>query len=160
MPYEADLPGRLRAVLAVVYLIFNEGYSASSGERLVREGLCAEAIRLGRLLAELMPDEPEALGLLALMLLTESRRPARTTGDGELVLLADQDRARWDRELITEGQAIVRACLRRGSPGRTRSRRRSTPCTATRRRPPRRTGPRSCSCTTSCSRSPRARWRR
>jgi RNA polymerase sigma-70 factor (ECF subfamily) len=104
-------------VLAVVYLIFNEGYVASSGNRLVREDLCAEAIRLGRLLAELLPDEPEVLGLLALMLLVEARRPARTTPDGELVLLADQDRGCWDRGLIAEGQAIVRQCLRRNRPG-------------------------------------------
>ena len=117
VPYEADLPDRLRAVLAVVYLIFNEGYTASSGDRLVRDELCAEAIRLGRLLAELMPDEPEVRGLLALMLLIESRRASRTTPDGELVLLADQDRARWDRDLISEGQAIVRRCLRRNQPG-------------------------------------------
>jgi RNA polymerase sigma-70 factor (ECF subfamily) len=117
VPREADLPERLRAVLAVVYLIFNEGYTASSGEALVREDLCAEAIRLGRLLAGLMPDEPEALGLLALMLLIESRRAARTTPGGDLVLLADQDRGRWDRDLIAEGQAIVRQCLRRNRPG-------------------------------------------
>jgi RNA polymerase sigma-70 factor (ECF subfamily) len=117
VPGDADLPGRLRAVLAVVYLIFNEGYTASSGDRLVRADLCAEAIRLGRLLARLMPDEPEVLGLLALMLLTESRRAARTTADGDLVLLADQDRSRWDRRLIAEGQALVRQCLRRGQPG-------------------------------------------
>ncbi|HEV2452150.1 MAG TPA: RNA polymerase sigma factor [Streptosporangiaceae bacterium] len=117
IPREADLPGRLRSVLAVIYLIFNEGYAASSGERLIREDLCAEAIRLGRLLAELMPDEPEVAGLLALMLLTESRRPARTTTDGSLVLLADQDRGRWDRALIAEGQALVRQCLRRNQPG-------------------------------------------
>jgi RNA polymerase sigma-70 factor (ECF subfamily) len=117
VPREADLPERLRAVLAVVYLIFNEGYMASSGDRLVREDLCAEAIRLGRLLAELMPDEPEVMGLLALMLLVASRRAARTTPDGDLVLLADQDRGRWDRDLIAEGQAIVRRCLRRNRPG-------------------------------------------
>jgi RNA polymerase sigma-70 factor (ECF subfamily) len=83
----------------------------------VREDLCAEAIRLGRLLAELMPDEPEVMGLLALMLLVESRRAARTTPDGDLVLLADQDRRRWDRDRIAEGQAIVRRCLRRDQPG-------------------------------------------
>jgi RNA polymerase sigma-70 factor (ECF subfamily) len=117
VPSEIDLPGRLRAALAVIYLIFNEGYSASSGDRLIREELCTEAIRLGRLLAELMPDEPEVMGLLALMLLLESRKAARTTADGELVRLADQDRARWDRRLISEGQVIVRQCLRRNEPG-------------------------------------------
>jgi RNA polymerase sigma-70 factor (ECF subfamily) len=117
VPSEADLPERLAAVLAVVYLVFNEGYTASSGDRLVREDLCKEAIRLGRLLVELMPDEPEVMGLLALMLLIESRRATRTTQEGELVLLADQDRERWDRELIAEGQALVRRCLRRDQPG-------------------------------------------
>jgi RNA polymerase sigma-70 factor, ECF subfamily len=117
IPDETDLPGRLRAVLAVVYLIFNEGYAASSGDRLVREDLCHEAIRLGRLLAELMPEEPEVTGLLALMLLVESRRPSRTTPEGDLVLLADQDRGLWDRGLIAEGQALVRECLRRNQPG-------------------------------------------
>ena len=117
VPNEADLPGRLRAALAVVYLIFNEGHTASSGNRLVREDLCAEAIRLGRLLVELMPDEPEAMGLLALMLLVEARRATRTSAEGGLLLLADQDRGRWDRELVAEGQAIVRQCLRRNQPG-------------------------------------------
>jgi RNA polymerase sigma-70 factor, ECF subfamily len=117
VPKEADLPDRLRAVLAVVYLIFNEGHTASSGDRLTREDLCAEAIRLGRLMAELMPDEPEVMGLLALMLLISSRRAARTGPEGELVRLADQDRDRWDRGLIAEGQAIVRRCLRRNQPG-------------------------------------------
>jgi RNA polymerase sigma-70 factor (ECF subfamily) len=117
VPREADLPERLRAVLAVVYLIFNEGYMASSGETLVRDDLCAEAIRLGRVLAELMPDEPEVQGLLALMLLIESRRAARTSPDGELVPLGEQDAGRWDRALIEEGQAIVRRCLRRNQPG-------------------------------------------
>ncbi len=117
VPEEADLPERLDAVLAVVYLIFNEGHSASAGDRPVRSELCAEAIRLARLLVELMPGEPEAMGLLALMLLAESRRAARVTPAGDLVVLADQDRRRWDRALIAEGQAIVRECLRRGRPG-------------------------------------------
>jgi RNA polymerase sigma-70 factor (ECF subfamily) len=117
IPNEADLPGRLAAVLAVVYLIFNEGYTASSGDRLIREDLCAEAIRLGRLLAQLMPDEPEVMGLLALMLLVQSRQAARTNQAGELVRLAVQDREFWDRALIAEGQDIVRRCLRRNQPG-------------------------------------------
>lgn len=117
IPDDAELPDRLRAVLAVVYLVFNEGYTASSGDALVREDLCAEAIRLARLLTELMPDEPEVLGLLALLLLTDSRRAARTAPDGSLVLLADQDRSRWDRALIEDGHALVRGLLRRNMPG-------------------------------------------
>jgi RNA polymerase sigma-70 factor (ECF subfamily) len=117
VPRDADLPARLRPVLGVLYLVFNEGYTASSGDELVRADLCAEAIRLARLLAALMPDEPEVSGLLALMLLTESRRAARTGPDGALVRLADQERGRWDRALIAEGQQLVRHCLRRGAPG-------------------------------------------
>jgi RNA polymerase sigma-70 factor (ECF subfamily) len=111
VPGPADLPERLDAVLQVIYLVFNEGYSASSGASVTRADLSGEAIRLGRLLAELLP-EPEVLGLLALMLLHESRRAARTTPEGELVLLADQDRSSWDRALIAEGQALVERAIR------------------------------------------------
>jgi len=117
VPETHELPQRLRSVLAVVYLVFNEGYAASAGDRLIRDDLCAEAIRLGRLLHELMPDEPEVMGLLALMLLIESRRSARTTADGAMVRLAEQDRRSWDRALIAEGQALVRRCLVIGRPG-------------------------------------------
>jgi RNA polymerase sigma-70 factor (ECF subfamily) len=117
VPDSGDLPARLRAVLAVVYLVFNEGYAASSGDRLVREELCAEAIRLGRLLRVLLPGEPEVAGLLALMLLADSRRLARLDVHGRLVRLSDQDRRRWDRALVAEGQALVRECLRIGRPG-------------------------------------------
>jgi RNA polymerase sigma-70 factor (ECF subfamily) len=111
VPSRADLPERLASVLHVVYLVFNEGYSASSGESLTRVDLSAEAIRLGRLVAELLP-EAEAVGLLALMLLHESRRETRTTADGELVLLDDQDRSRWNRNLIEEGVRLVEQALR------------------------------------------------
>jgi RNA polymerase sigma-70 factor (ECF subfamily) len=117
VPREVDLPDRLRSVLAVLYLIFNEGYAASAGPDLTRDDLSAEAIRLARLLTELMPDEPEVHGLLALMLLVAARRPARSTVDGDFVPLADQDRALWDRKLIAEGQRIVRDLVRRDQPG-------------------------------------------
>lgn len=117
VPHDSDLPERLEAVLTVIYLVFTEGHRASSGEQLVRTDLCAEAIRLARVLAELMPDEPEVKGLLALLLLTDSRRSSRTDHDGQLVRLCDQDRARWSRPLIDEGHALVRECLRRNAPG-------------------------------------------
>ena len=117
VPRDADLPDRIGSVLRVVYLVFNEGYLASVGEALVRRELALEAIRLGRLLVELMPDEPEARGLLALMLLTQARAAARVSAQGAVVLLAEQDRALWDRALIDEGQEQLRICLRRNRPG-------------------------------------------
>ena len=117
IPGDTELADRLRSVLAVVYLIFNEGHVATSGDALMRDDLCVEAIRLARLLVELMPEEGEAQGLLALLLLTEARAPARTGADGSLVRLADQDRSRWTGTLIDEGQLLVRACLRRNMPG-------------------------------------------
>lgn len=117
VPRPAELPDRLRAVLTTVSLIYTEGHTATSGASLTRPDLSREAIRLGRVLADLMPDEPEAIGLLALMLLTEARRPARTAPDGTMIRLADQDRTRWDSALIAEGHALVRACLRRNQPG-------------------------------------------
>jgi RNA polymerase sigma-70 factor, ECF subfamily len=112
VPEDHELPDRLRSVLAVVYLIYNAGLTSSA-----EPGLCSEATRLARILAALMPDEPEVDGLLALLLLTESRRSSRTRADGSLVLLGEQDRTQWDRVLIEEGQAIVRECLRRNQPG-------------------------------------------
>ncbi|WP_433040719.1 RNA polymerase sigma factor [Dactylosporangium sp. CS-033363] len=117
VPHAHELPDRLPPVLTVLYLMFNEGYAATAGPEHIRTDLCAEAIRLARELAALMPDEPEVLGLLALLLLTEARRPARIGAGGELVLLADQDRTRWNRALIAEGHDLVRRCLRRNRPG-------------------------------------------
>ena len=117
VPPDHLLPERTTAVLTVIYLIFNEGYSATSGDALIRGPLCSEAIRLGRALSELMPDEPEVLGLLALMLLHDSRRATRVDDRGDLVLLEDQDRSRWDRAQITEGMRLVEEALRKGMPG-------------------------------------------
>jgi RNA polymerase sigma-70 factor, ECF subfamily len=117
MPDDAQLPDRLASVFAVIFLAFNEGYIASSGDELDRPDLCAEAIDLARLMVHLMPDEPEARGLLAVMLLTNARRPSRVAADGSLVTLADQDRDRWDRELLEEGRELLRRCLRQDRPG-------------------------------------------
>ncbi|HUZ03507.1 MAG TPA: RNA polymerase sigma factor [Thermomicrobiaceae bacterium] len=117
VPPDGELPERLSGVLAVLYLIFNEGYAATAGEGLLRQSLCAEAIRLGRVLRELMPDEPEVLGLLGLMLLQDSRRDARTGGDGALVVLDEQDRGRWDAAAIREGVALAEQALRMRRPG-------------------------------------------
>jgi RNA polymerase sigma-70 factor, ECF subfamily len=116
VPDAAELPARLRAVLAVVYLIFNEGYSSSSGDEVLRTDLCDEAIRLGRLLVTLIPQESETLGLLALMLLIDARRDARVV-DGDLVLLSEQDRTLWDESKMDEGRALMRICLARNRPG-------------------------------------------
>ena len=118
IPREAELPERLGAVLRVIYLLFTEGHMASRGEALVRGELCDRAIALARGVAGLLPDEPEAAGLLALLLLTDARRAARTDDLGDLVLLEDQDRSRWDQDMIAEGEAVLEAALRRGRPGR------------------------------------------
>lgn len=117
VPDTSELAARLPPVLAAIYLIFNEGYKASAGEQLMRQSLTSEAMRLGRLLAELMPDDPEVRGLLALMLLNEARHSARSS-DGQLVLLADQDRTQWDSRLLSEGLALVRECVRVNRPGK------------------------------------------
>jgi len=117
IPEAADLPERLGGVLAVIYLVFNEGYHASSGDRLIRAELCNEAMRLARLTLELLPDEPEVRGLLALMLLIDARRGARVDAEGAFVLLERQERGAWDRAQIAEGQALLRECLARNRPG-------------------------------------------
>ena len=117
LPRDEDLAARLQGVLAVVYLVFNEGYVATAGADLVRDTLCEEALRLARVLRQLLPREPEVMGLLALLLLARSRRAARTSAEGALVPLAEQDRSRWDAAQITEGHALVRACLAIGRPG-------------------------------------------
>jgi RNA polymerase sigma-70 factor, ECF subfamily len=153
VPEAHELPDRLRPVLAVVYLAYNAGLTGPA-----EPDLCTEAIRLARILATLLPDEPEVAGLLALLLLTESRRASRTRPDGSLVLLGEQDRTRWDRALIAEGQAIVRRCLRRNQPGAYQLQAASTPSTPTPRPSRKPTGPRSSPSTTSCSRSPPRRW--
>jgi RNA polymerase sigma-70 factor (ECF subfamily) len=117
VPPPADLPGRLAAVLRVVYLVFTEGHKATTGQTLIRAELCDQAIRLARGLTTLLPGEPEVTGLLALLLLTDARREARVSAGGDLVLLEDQDRARWDQEKIAEGEALVERALRQGRPG-------------------------------------------
>jgi len=117
VPRDAELPERLPVVLAAIYLIYTEGHTATTGSGLTRVDLSSEAIRLGRVLASLMPDEPEVAGLLALMVLTEARRPARLDARGSMVRLVDQDRTRWDRDFIEQGHRLVRACLQRNQPG-------------------------------------------
>ncbi len=149
VPEHAELPARLDSVLRVIYLVFNEGYSASAGDLLTRSDLSGEAIRLGRLLAELVP-ESESIGLLALMLLQESRRAARSTPAGDLVLLGEQDRSLWKRDLIAEGSALVERALVSGRSAPTRCRRRSPRSMPRQQIPMQPTGRRSSASTMSC----------
>ena len=147
MPARGDLASRLAAVLRVVYLVFTEGHKASTGAALVRGELCDAAIRLARGLSALLPDEPEVTGLLALLLLTDARRPARTGPDGELVLLADQDRSKWDAALVADGERRLTSALRLGRPARTSCTPPSQPATPPARTRSGPTGGRSRRCT-------------
>ena len=149
IPSAVELPQRLAPVLAVIYLVFNEGYYASSGQSLTRGELSGEAIRLGRLLVELLPD-PEAMGLLGLMLLQESRRLARSTADGDIVLLEDQDRTQWDAQLIAEGRSWVARAWQQGQFALTRCRRPLRRSMLARSPRPRPTGRKLQRCTTRC----------
>jgi RNA polymerase sigma factor (sigma-70 family) len=160
VPPASALPERVQAVMAVVYLVFTEGYAATAGDAFIRRDLCSEAIRLGRLLARLLPGEPEVLGLLALMLLHDSRRDARVDAAGDLVLLEEQDRARWDRAQIDEGSrwSRRRSVARAPRPARMRSRPRSRPATRAPSARARPTGPRSRVCTTSSRGSTLRSW--
>ena len=160
MPPPEERRDRLGAVLNVLYLIFNEGYAASSGPALQRVELSSEAIRLTRQLRSLLPDDGEVAGLLALMLLTDARRPARVRDDGSLVPLAEQDRTLWDRRAIEEGAALISATLAEAPIGPTSSRRRSRRSTTRHRRRRTRTGARSSACTGCSARSHPARWSR
>ena len=158
IPRQDDLPERLAAVLACVYLIFNEGHTATEGSSLIRPDLCIEATRLGRLVVELLPEEPEAHGLLALVLLTDARRPARTTSDGLLVPLEEQDRSLWEADKIRDGTAILDGRCPFAGRGRTRFKPRSPRCMRTRQRPVRPTGTRSRPCMGRCCGMRGRRW--
>jgi RNA polymerase sigma-70 factor (ECF subfamily) len=159
VPPDEALPERLDAVMAVVYLVFNEGYAATFGDRLTRGELCAEAIRLGRMLVEIMPRRAEPKGLLALMLLHDARRATRVDAEGQLLTLEEQDRSRWDRDQIAEGARLVEEALRPGVPGPYALQAASRPCTPSPPARTTRTGPRSpLSMACSCAFNPRPSW--